>query len=164
MTDGHQPSTTLDATGQPFFGSPDLICPGTNAVIFDQDGEVLLEKRADYGLWGLPGGAVNAGESVESAVTREVLEETGLRVRIKRLIGIYSDPDHYSIAVYPNGESVHYVTTVFECERLEGELRISPESTDIGYFKARELPEDMLIAHEVRVRDALANQPTPFIR
>ena len=164
MTDGTQPSMVLDATGQPFSGSPDVVRPGTCAVIFNKGGEVLLEKRADYGLWGLPGGVVEAGESVESGVIREVLEETGLQVGVKRLVGVYSDPEHYSIVVYPDGISVHYVSLLFECERLEGELRISSESTDIGYFNARKLPEDMLIAHKVRVRDALANQSTPFIR
>ena len=164
MTDGTLPSTVLDASGQPFSGSPDVVRPGTCAVIFNEGGEALLEKRADYGLWGLPGGVVEAGESVESGVIREVLEETGLRVAVKRLVGVYSDPGHYSIAVYPGGISVHYVSLLFECERLEGELRISSESTDIGYFNPRELPKEMVIAHEIRIRDALANQSTPFIR
>ena len=59
MSDGRQPSTLMDATGQPFLGSPDMVRPGTYAVIFNESGEVLLEKRADFGLWGLPGGAQN---------------------------------------------------------------------------------------------------------
>ena len=65
---------------------------------------------------------------------REVLEEIGLHVTIKRLIGIYSDPQHYSIMSYPSAEWViHYVTLLFECECQSGQLQISDESTDIGY-------------------------------
>ena len=164
MTQRNQASRFLDAAGRPLPGSPDVIRPGTSAVIFNKDGEVLLEKRADYDLWGLPGGGVNAGESVEDAVTREVLEETGLEVKVKRLIGVYSDPRYYSIVSYPNGDTVQYVTASFECERQAGELHISSESTDIGYFSPRALPDDTLLAHRVRIQDALANRDAPFIR
>ena len=159
-----EPSAFLDATGKPLERLPDVIRPGTNAVIFNDRREVLLERRSDFDVWGLPGGAVDVGESVEQAVLREVLEETGLQVKVKRLVGIYSDPRQYSIVRYPSGQMVQYVTSVFECERETGELRISPESTDIGYFSLEALPENMLPAHLVRIKDGAANQRTPFIK
>src|SRR5262245_33852004 len=91
-----------------------VIRPGVAAVIFD-DGRVLLQRRDDTRRWGLPGGAVDPGESVRDAVIREVLEETGLDVEPVRLIGVYSDPVYHQVMTYPDGNLIHYVSTVFEC-------------------------------------------------
>ena len=154
----------LDVAGQPLPRGPDAIRPGTNAIIFNGSREVFLEKRADYGVWGLPGGAVEVGESVQESLVREVYEETGLHVVVKRLVGIYSDPSRYSVVVYPDGHVVHCVTIGFECERVSGDLRISSESTDIGYFPTDALPEDTLVGHQMRIQDAVARSDAPFIR
>ena len=158
------PEGLFDFTGKPLTRMPDVIRPGTSAVIFNDLGEVLLERRSDNGFWGLPGGAVEIGESVEEAIIREVFEETGLRVTVERLIGIYSNPNHYTIASYPDGMLVQHVTTAFVCRRNGGELRISEESTDIGYFDVEAMPENTMLSHSIRVRDALAEQTTPFLK
>ena len=63
-----------------------------------RDERVLLQRRDDNGRWGLPGGSVEPGESVRTAVIREVHEETGLDVEPLRLIGVYSDPANEAIA------------------------------------------------------------------
>lgn len=157
-------SSFFDSTGQPLSKPPETIQPGTTAVIFNSQGEILLEKRSDNGFWGMPGGAVDAGESVQQAIIREVREETGLQVRVKRLVGIYSDPQYYAIARYRDGKTVHYVSTCFECERIGGELRISEESTDIRYFPIAALPENLLLSHRIRIQDALTYRVEPFIR
>jgi ADP-ribose pyrophosphatase YjhB (NUDIX family) len=154
----------LDSTGKPLQKRPDVIRPSTNGFILNERGEVLLQRRADNGFWGMPGGNFDIGESAEQCVIREVFEETGLWVRMKRLTGIYSDPNHYSILSYPNGLVVQYVTLVFECERQSGELQISEESTAIGYFPPEALPADTLLSHRLRIKDALTNQAEPFIR
>ncbi len=154
----------VDSTGRSIVGGPDSIRPGTCAVIFDGDGKVLLERRSDNGFWGLPGGAVEIGESVEQAIRREVMEETALVVGVRRLIGVYSDPLRYNISSYPDGNVVHWVTAVFECIRIGGELQISHESTDIRYFDAGNLPENTLRSHALRVSDALDPTSGPFIR
>ena len=164
MSSGSQPSRLVDATGAPIHELPDKIRPGTSGVIFNGSGEVLLQKRSDNGWWGLPGGGVDIGESVERCVVREVFEETGLHVTVKRLIGIYSDPKHYSVMSYPGGDSVQYVSACFECEARTGELRISDESTDIGYFAVDSLPDDTLLSSRLRIKDALAHRTVPFIR
>ncbi|HCK66196.1 MAG TPA: NUDIX hydrolase, partial [Anaerolineae bacterium] len=67
---------------------------GCCAVIFDSKREkVLLTQRTDNGRWCLPGGAMDSGESASEACEREVFEETSLKVKAKRLIGVYSNPD-----------------------------------------------------------------------
>ena len=154
----------VDSTGKTLAKGPDSVRPGANAVIFDGDGKVLLEHRSDNGFWGLPGGAVEVGESVEQAVKREVMEETALLIEVKRLVGVYSDPLRYNISSYPNGNVVHWVTVVFECIRVGGELTISHESTDIGYFGIDDLPENTLLSHSIRISDALDPASGPFIR
>ncbi len=161
----HKPHDGLfDNTGRPLQRMPDAIRPGTNGVVFNERGEILLQKRSDNGFWALPGGAVDVGESVEQGVIREDFEETGLHVTVKRMVGIYSDPKLYVIASYPGGDVVHYVTMLFECERQSGELAISEESTDIGYFPPDRLPQNILLSHVLRIQDTLANQVLPFIR
>lgn len=154
----------VDSTGAPIRKVPDDIRPGTNGVIFNERAEVLLQKRSDNGWWGLPGGGVDVGESIEQCVIREVFEETGLHVTAKRLIGIYSDPKHHTLMSYPDGNVIQYVLASFECELQSGELRISDESTDIGYFPVDGLPDNTLLSSRLRIEDALANSPEPFIR
>ncbi|PKB79261.1 MAG: hypothetical protein BZY88_14275 [SAR202 cluster bacterium Io17-Chloro-G9] len=154
----------FDATGRALSRMPDRLTAATNGVIFDGQGRVLLQKRADNGFWGLPGGVIDIGETVEQGAVREVLEETGLHVTIKRLVGIYSDPKAHCVMTYPGDVIVQGVTLAFECQVRSGELNISEESTDIGYFSVDALPEDTLISHHIRVQDALANQIAPFIR
>ena len=143
---------------------PDGIHVATNGIVFNGKGEVLLQRRADNDWWGLPGGHVDAGESVEQGAIREVLEETGLLTRVKRLVGIYSHPDNYTIMGYPNGHLAHFVTLAFECEVESGSLVISEESTDIGYFGTGDLPENTLLGHRIRIRDAVERHLGPFVR
>src|SRR6185436_11811839 len=104
-----------------------VIRPGVSAVIL-RPGGVLLQRRSDNGLWGLPGGGVEPGESVREAVAREVREETGLEVEPLRVIGVYSAPEHHQIITYPDGNVIHYVSTCFECAITGGTLVCGEES------------------------------------
>jgi ADP-ribose pyrophosphatase YjhB (NUDIX family) len=159
-----EPSRFRDSIGDPLTRTPDEMRSGTNAIIFNDEGELLLERRSDNGFWGLPGGAMEIGESLEQAVKREVAEETGLDVTVGRLIGVYSDPRYHTIMSYSDGDLVHFVTVVFECRRRGGELRMSEESTDLGYFDVEALPDNVMLAHSVRIRDALEHRAEPFIK
>ena len=95
--------------------------PSVSAVIFDRRGRLLLQQRSDGGQWGLPGGSVEIGESLADAVRREVHEETGLDVTVRRLIGVYSDPA-LQVVRYPTGHVWHYVGVCFECRATSGTL------------------------------------------
>ena len=136
---------------------------GCSAAIFDNQGRVLLTKRQDNSQWCLPSGGVEPGESVAEACAREVFEETGLNVRVKRLVGVYSHPDQ--LTVYSETDKFQIVALHFEAEVTGGELGLSEETSDFGYFTIGEIEGlDMLGRHQERILDTLADQKEAFIR
>lgn len=153
-----------DSTGQPLEKRPDEIFPGTNAVLFNESDQVLLHKRSDNGAWGLPGGRMEIGETVEQCAVRETFEETGLHVAVKRLVGVYSDPNGYSILRYPSGYAVHYVIIVFEVMKVGGELQISEESTALDFFDVSDLPDGIAPSARIRVQDTLVARDAAFYK
>ena len=128
---------------------------GCSATIFDSKREkVLLTQRTDNGRWCLPGGTMESGESAAEACIREVWEETGLNVRITRLIGVYSNPNQ--LIVYPDGNKAFFVVLSFEAEILSGELGLSNETTAYGYYSLADMDSlPMHGQHKQRVEDAL---------
>ena len=113
----------------------DYVAAGTNAVLIE-DGKVLLQKRSDNGLWGLPGGRIDTGESMAECAVREMLEETGIETSVTRLVGVYSDPEYHSIMSYRHGPEVtivQYVIGLYEVERTGGEIAVSHESTAVEW-------------------------------
>lgn len=144
-------------------GAQGKIRLGCSATIFDEQGRVLLTKRQDNGQWCLPSGGVESGESVAEGCEREVLEETGLSVRVKRLVGVYSHPDQ--LVIYPDGNKVQIVALHFEADVIDGELGISDETSDFGYFTLDEIETlDIIFRHKERILDTLANQAEAFIK
>lgn len=137
--------------------------PSVSAVIFDRRRRVLLQQRSDGGQWGLPGGSVEIGESVTDAVVREVREETGLGVTVRRLVGVYSRPD-LQVVRYPDGHVWHYVNVCFECAVRGGELTTCDETLALAYFPVGALPSGTLPNHRIRIRDARARRVVAFVR
>lgn len=136
---------------------------GCSAIIFDENKLVLLTRRTDNGQWCLPGGGIDSGESAAEACIREVWEETGLHVRVKRLVGVYSNPNQ--LVVYPDGNKAFVVALSFEAEIVGGELGLSAETTDAGFFTLKEMETmSMLGNHRSRVEDALLDQAEAFIK
>lgn len=111
---------------------------GVGVVIWDDQGRVLLEKRSDNGMWGLPGGRIEPGESVLECAIRETLEETGLSVQVTGLRGVYSE-EHDRIVTFPDN-IVHLVDTVVDAEMIGGDLRVSDESEKLQFFYPHEFP------------------------
>jgi len=111
---------------------PESPIAGVAATVFS-GGNVLLVRRGNepsYGLWGLPGGVVELGETVEEALTREVREETGLSVRPVRLVTVLD-----SIVRDDEGKiRFHYVLLEFLCKDLGGELEASTDVSDARWF------------------------------
>jgi 8-oxo-dGTP pyrophosphatase MutT (NUDIX family) len=134
-----------------------------SAVIFDRRRRLLLQQRSDGGQWGLPGGSVEIGESLATAVAREVLEETGLTVVPRRLIGVYSDPA-LQVVRYPDGDVWHYVNACFECVVRGGELTTCDETLALEWFAPQRLPATLLPNHRVRIRDARTRRVAAFVR
>lgn len=137
---------------------------GSCAVIFDENrAKVLLTRRADNGLWCLPGGRMEPGESIEECCCREVFEETGLMIRTTRLIGVYSNRDQ--LVVYKDGNKVQMLVLSFEAAITGGALGTSTETMEARYVAFDELDTlEFHDRHKDRILDALASSPVPVLR
>ena len=131
-----------------------------NSVVFNEAGEVLLAKRTDNGLWCIPGGHVDLGETLEAACLRELFEETGLKGEVVRLVGIYSDAKN-SLHI-AQGLEWHTVRVSFLCKITGGTIRPSEETSEIRYFSLDRLPP-VITDHARRVKDAADGKSNVFI-
>jgi 8-oxo-dGTP pyrophosphatase MutT (NUDIX family) len=116
-----------------------VLTPGVTAIVRDEEGRVLLQRRAEDGRWGLPGGAIEPGEAPAQALVREVFEETGLLVRPERLLGVFGGNERFHIT-YRNGDAVEYTIVTFECRVVGGTLSARDgESLELRYFPPEEV-------------------------
>jgi len=126
--------------------------------------EILLMQRSDNAHWGLPGGYVERGEAVADAAAREVFEETGVKVAVGRLVGVYSDPASMVIE-YAGGRRVHAVNLCFEAAPVGVGAPTTPdEALASGYFALDALPEPLVPIHRVRIDDAAAGGSQTQVR
>lgn len=140
------------------------ILPAVAAIVFNQQGEVLLQRRKDVDKWGLISGHVEFGESVTDAILREIQEETEASGAIKRFIGIYSSP--LSQTYHYTGRTVQYVTSYFEVSLLQD---IQPgfsneETAELRYFPQHAIPEELALVNPYWLEDALDTAAPPFMR
>lgn len=145
-------------------GKSAILRLGCSATIFDPSGhKVLLTKRSDNGQWCLPGGGMDPGESAAEACAREVGEETGLHVQVVRLVGVYSNP--HQVIEYADGNRFQILALNFEAQVVGGELGISEETSEVGYFSLAEIEGMDLMAHHVeRIVDAFEGRAAAFVR
>jgi 8-oxo-dGTP pyrophosphatase MutT (NUDIX family) len=137
--------------------------PGAVGFVRDGQGRVLLTRRADNGRWCLPGGHIDPGESAAEACVREVFEETGLTVRVTRLIGVYSTP--HIIAQYADGNRVQFISLCFAADIISSEPALSAEVTEIGFFTPAEIEQmDVMETHLPRISDGLAEREAAYVR
>ena len=138
------------------------LVPGASAIVADDQGRILLQRRSDNARWALPGGVMDIGESIGQAIVREVREETGLEVEPEDIVGIYSDPGH--VFAYDDGEVRQQFSVCFMCRIVGGELQVSKESSDVAFFSPEEI--DGLDMHEsirLRIQHYLERRPRPVI-
>lgn len=117
-------------------------------IIIKKDNGYVFVKRCNEPFkdhWALPGGIVEYGETVEEAALREAKEETGLNVKLKFLIGVYSNPDRD-----PRG---HYITVVYYADAISGELKPATDAKEVKVFHKK--PEKLAFDHEKIFEDAL---------
>lgn len=119
-----------------------------DVLILLPDKSFILVRRSNppfKGYWALPGGFVEYGETVEQAAIREAEEETGIKVELIRLIGVYSDPNRD-----PRG---HVVSIAFLAKPLKLNLKSSDEVEEIGFF--RDVPDKIAFDHAKIIKDGL---------
>lgn len=145
-------------------GHRPLILVGAVTVIADNNNRILLQKRktTSYGMWGLPGGLMELGESTEDTARREVYEETGLTIGKLHLIDILSGPDNY--IKIPNGDEFYAVTVAYYTYDTEGELLIDEsESLELKYLDLDDLPENMVKSHRTIINKFLETDKEKFL-
>ncbi|HWS57705.1 MAG TPA: NUDIX domain-containing protein [Actinotalea sp.] len=131
-----------------------LWLPGVSAVVLDEDGRVLLGRRADNGRWAVPSGILEPGEEPAVAIAREVLEETGVRVEVLTLTAVSTTrPVHY-----PNGDVTQYLDVCFWCRPVGGQAHVADdESLEVAWFAPDALPQDLMATSVERIARTLAH-------
>lgn len=143
---------------------PTSLAPSVFAVVRDDADRILLVRRADNGIWELPGGRVDLGESVTAAAVREVAEESGVQVKITRLAGVYTDPGHI-IVDRDTGEVRQQFAVCVHALPLDG----TPHPDDDETCEAAWVPTDRLDALDIhptmrrRISDALREPGQPHL-
>ena len=124
------------------------------AVALISDNKLLMLKRRDSGNWTMPGGTMEFGESLKDCAVREVLEETGLNIEIRDIIGIYTDPK--IVVEYSDGEVRQEFSTLYYGTVKNGKEHIDDESTEYKWVDLAELPNlPMADSQRIRVNDVI---------
>lgn len=150
------------------FNNPDApaannLVPAASAVVTNADGAVLMMKRTDNGLWSIPGGGMEPGETIRETAIREVREETGFEVEPEFLIGIYSDPNH--VVEFSDGEVRQQFSVCFACKIVGGWMETSEESSAVVFSRPREIAQlDMHESIRLRIDDFFTYDGQPHVR
>jgi ADP-ribose pyrophosphatase YjhB (NUDIX family) len=106
-------------------------------VVLDAQGRVLMQRRADDGTWGVPGGVLDPGEQPAVGAVRETYEETAVEIEVERLTGVRTMPPH----TYPHGDVTQALDLTFLARALGGEARVNDgEATEVAWFEPDALP------------------------
>jgi 8-oxo-dGTP pyrophosphatase MutT (NUDIX family) len=135
-----------------------LWLPGVSAVVFDDEGRVLLGQRSDNHKWALISGIPEPGEQPAACAVREVYEETAVHVEVERVVMVRAGGP----VTFANGDVCQFMDTTLRCRAVGGEARVNDdESLQVGWFDVDALPELDEYAL-VRIKQALVDAPTWF--
>lgn len=123
-------------------GTQPIIMVGACVIVVDSKNRILLQLRQDNHSWGLAGGAMEPGETLEQVAKRELLEETGLIASELELLNIYSGEEFYY--KYPHGDEVYNVITAYVCRDYHGEIKMDEqEVAELKFYGLDELPTNL---------------------
>ena len=144
--------------------NPIQILPAVAAAIFNDNGEILLQKRKDVNKWCIISGHVEFGETIEHAILREIEEETNVKATIVRLIGVYSSPG--SQTYFYRNKTVQYITSYFEARLTETVCAnfSNSETQELKFFNPENIPDDLALINSNWLTDALSKREIAFIR
>jgi len=125
-----------DYEDDPNAPQPNSLVPAASVVVVGDDGRVLLQRRTDNGMWALPGGKMDLGESLADCGIRETREETGLDIEIIGIVGTYTNPGH--VFAYDDGEVRQEFSICLLGRPVGGELRTSDESYEVAWLTPEE--------------------------
>ena len=152
----------VDYLDDPNAPKANSVVVATSAYVTDDHERILLVRRADNGLWALPGGGMEPGETVTGCAVREVKEETGLDIQVTGLVGIFSNPSH--VVAYQNGEVRQAFSICLRARPTNGAIRTSDESPDVAWVRRDELADlDMHPETRRRIERGIANIPAPYL-
>lgn len=137
-------------------GTRPLIMVGACVLVVDQNERLLLQLRTDNNCWGLPGGSMDLGESLQEVAQRELLEETGLVAKSMTLVNVYSGEEFYY--KYPHGDQVYNVVATYICRIFEGELKKEEsEVQELNFFSINNLPNNLSPPDMPIIREYIKN-------
>lgn len=133
-------------------GHRTLIQVGASVIVEDEQGRILLQKRADHHNWGYSGGSIEIDEKSEDAAKRELFEETGLIAQELELLGVYSGAEMHN--TYPNGDDVSNIDIVYICRKYSGTLKMQEsEIENLCFFKVDEIPDNIFSPNLPAIED-----------
>ena len=145
------PLAEMEPLRAPVFSRPTPVAVGDAAVI-DEEGYILLIRRADNGLWAMPGGALEVGETPAEGVVREAFEETGVRAEAVALVGVFDSRRCGTVSRH------HLYQFVFLCRPTDGHAAATPshaaETLGADWFAEDALPPDLDPGHATRIPHA----------